>query len=353
MNTGTKISGLLHVGLILWMMLGGLFGPPERSRPVPVAEVSLVTAEEFAALSQPPARQPEPAAPAPAPEISAPEPLPEVEPEPEPAPTPEEPAVPPPTAEMPGPLTQPDASPRPLPRDIDRVAPVAAPETEAQPGPVETPAVTPEPALEPEQAEPEREATAPEAATTEIVTEATETTDSPEPQRLTTAPEVSQRPRVRPAAPPRPETPPRAEAPTPEPQPRAPAQDAIADALAEALAADPAPRAPSGPPLTGGERDALRLAVQECWNVGALSTDALNVTVVVGLSMSRDARPEAASIRLISSDGGSGAAVAQAFEAARRAIIRCGANGYGLPVDKYDHWREIEMTFNPEGMRLR
>jgi hypothetical protein len=24
-----------------------------------------------------------------------------------------------------------------------------------------------------------------------------------------------------------------------------------------------------------------------------------------------------------------------------------------LPVEKYDHWRDIEMTFNPERMRIK
>ncbi|MEM6478789.1 MAG: energy transducer TonB, partial [Pseudomonadota bacterium] len=42
-----------------------------------------------------------------------------------------------------------------------------------------------------------------------------------------------------------------------------------------------------------------------------------------------------------------------AFEAARRAIIRCGAKGFDLPSEKYDQWKEIEMTFNPEQMRTR
>ncbi|MEM9438259.1 MAG: energy transducer TonB, partial [Pseudomonadota bacterium] len=39
--------------------------------------------------------------------------------------------------------------------------------------------------------------------------------------------------------------------------------------------------------------------------------------------------------------------------AARRAIIRCGATGFDLPREKYDQWRQIEMTFNPEEMRTR
>ena len=47
------------------------------------------------------------------------------------------------------------------------------------------------------------------------------------------------------------------------------------------------------------------------------------------------------------------AAALQAYEAARRAIIRCGTNGFDLPQESYDRWRQIELVFNPEGMRLR
>ncbi|MGM0661234.1 MAG: energy transducer TonB, partial [Pseudomonadota bacterium] len=110
---------------------------------------------------------------------------------------------------------------------------------------------------------------------------------------------------------------------------------------------------PSGPPLTGGERDALRVAVQECWNVGSLSSEALRTSVVVAVSMTRDGQPEIGSIRLAGSSGGGDAAAKQAYEAARRAIIRCGSDGFDLPAEKYDQWRDIEMTFNPESMRIR
>ena len=40
-------------------------------------------------------------------------------------------------------------------------------------------------------------------------------------------------------------------------------------------------------------------------------------------------------------------------EAARRAIIRCGARGFELPPEKYEQWRDIEMTFDPERMRIK
>jgi hypothetical protein len=109
----------------------------------------------------------------------------------------------------------------------------------------------------------------------------------------------------------------------------------------------------AGPPLTGGERDALRVAINSCWNVGSLSTEALGTTIVVASSISQDGKPVSNSIRLVSSFGGSDEAARQAFEAAKRAIIRCGARGFPLPVEKYSQWRDIEMTFNPEGMQFR
>ena len=113
------------------------------------------------------------------------------------------------------------------------------------------------------------------------------------------------------------------------------------------------PSGVEGPPMTSGEKEALRVAVSACWNTGSLSTDALRTTVVVSVAMSEDGRPKTETIEMVGASGGSGDAARQAFEAARRAIIRCGANGFGLPVDKYATWREIEMTFNPEKMRIK
>jgi hypothetical protein len=109
----------------------------------------------------------------------------------------------------------------------------------------------------------------------------------------------------------------------------------------------------AGPPLTAGERKAFQGALQQCHNVGSLSTDALGTTVVVGVSMTQDGKPVTSSIQLVSSAGGSAGAAKQAFEAARRAIIRCGARGFSLPVEKYSQWRDIEMTFNHEGVQFR
>lgn len=375
MDTGQKASAVLHLGLVAWVALFDLFQAPSRDLTIPVAEVSILSAEEFAALTQPqapaseptpaPAPQPQPA-PAPAP-ITPPAPLPEPEPEPAPQPEPE----PESTGAIFSPAPTPGAAERPAPRPVDRVAPTP---TEAPPEDANVDVTAPPQtgADAPGQADlPEQDQVAAPEATTEIVTEATETaTDSQD--RAAAAPTISQRPRTRPERPvppvqtatpaePEPEPEP-APQPAPEPAataeaPTAPAPDVaneVADAVAAALADSLAGLGPTGPTgLTGSEADALRLAIQQCWNIGTLSTEAQQITITVGFSLTPGAIPEQGSIRTVDSSGGSDGAVSQAFEAARRAIIRCAGDGYGLPPEKYDAWRNVEITFNPEGMRLR
>jgi hypothetical protein len=58
-------------------------------------------------------------------------------------------------------------------------------------------------------------------------------------------------------------------------------------------------------------------------------------------------------VRQVSASGGDADAIEIAFQAARRAILRCQSGGYKLPADKYDEWKEVEITFDPSGMRIR
>lgn len=360
MQTGTKISAVVHVTLVGWAFLGGAF----RSEPLPfdVQDVSIISAEDFAALStpvqtpsvspQPEAlEQPEtpetqvavPEAPQPEPEQQQPDPV--VEPQPEPLPEPVTEAPDPQVSEETAVLVQPDPEPaidlappgkRPKPRPVERVAPqpVAPPPPDVRPDEVETPAVVAEEGAE--EPQPEQEQTAPEEATDQIVTEAEESDEL--------APLRSPRPPAR-----RPSRPTQtAEQSTEQPASSSGVQDALAEALAGSQE-----DIPLGPPLTSGEKDGLRLAVSRCWNVGALSSEALQTTVVVAFSMLRDGKPDAGSIRMLDSSGGSASSAQQAYQAARRAIIRCGAKGYDLPAEKYGQWRDIEVTFNPERMRIK
>ncbi|MEM1236115.1 MAG: energy transducer TonB [Pseudomonadota bacterium] len=369
MAIGGYISTVGHAGLIGFM----LFGPGFEAEPLPmedVQQVSVISEAEFIALMQP----------SPVPEVpETPAALVEPDPAPEPeAPAPEEPVAQPPAPE-PEPPAEPDPvppAPEPVPEaefteeiiipDLpDEIAPIPEELTENPPAPQAAPRVAPEPIAPPEPdaqvadevrqaaeaAEDadtvveEQEATSPEEASTEIVTEAEEQ----EPSGAVTS---SLRPQARPNRPQPVEEEPETEtaaAPAEEP-----AEDPLAAALTEALDEEPAPaQRPLGPPLTSGERDALRVSVSRCWNVGSLSTEALGTTVVVNVSMQPDGKPVTGTIRMVSSSGGSSDAARQAFEAARRAIIRCGASGFDLPREKYDQWEEIEMTFNPEQMRIK
>lgn len=141
------------------------------------------------------------------------------------------------------------------------------------------------------------------------------------------------------------------------------AADAVAQSILNALQQQTKPssvsaKTPSDPkrlggPLTLSEKDRMRLAIRRCWNTGALSSEALFVTVIVGFRLNEDGTLLAGSIRLSSSEGGSGVAVDTAFQAAKRAITRCTQNGLDLPKEKYASWREVEIEFNPATMRLK
>jgi len=351
MRRSLYASTALHAVVLLWVAFGDAVLRDSPEPDFQVTGVTILSTAEFEALTS--AAVPTPVAvetsPPPAPRPEAP---PESEPQPEPTP----PGEVTDTIAPPAPLSgAPDlpAEARPTPRAADRIAPTPTP------APEEDVAVAPE--ATPETADPtpsetpiEREqVAAPEEATTEIVTEAERPSGGP------LGPLASIRPPTRPERPRPVETAEPAPDPPPDPTPQ-PAADPLADAIASAVAnavSEPQqpvpPTQPSGPPLTAAARDGFRLAVSSCWNVGSLSNEAQATTVVVGFDMSREGRPVDGTLRLVSYDGGSEAAAQQAYEAARRAILRCGANGYGLPAESYDHWRQVELVFNPEGMRLR
>lgn len=133
-------------------------------------------------------------------------------------------------------------------------------------------------------------------------------------------------------------------------------KDKIAAALNEALgntdrtpftSADPRPKPGSQPPLSSGERYGFAQAIIPCWNIGALSTEASRTAVVVEVQMNPDSTPVASSIRLQSYEGGSEAAGRQAFEAAKRAIIRCGSRGFDLPNNKLAADGTMVIRFDP------
>lgn len=386
MRRSFSISAGAHALVLLWLLVGNVFrpNPPEFE----VSNVSVISEADFSAMvdaAQAPEVQTEVTAPVEAPEPE-PTPEPEPEPEPQPEPTPEPAPAPEPEPEPapqpepePEPQPAPEPEPDPLPPAAEALPEVSAPQSATRPVPRPAPRVAPEPvapsepdvteaeevqeaaqeeADSPDVAEEAQEATAPPETATEIVTEAEEPASAP-PASVRPRPRPRDIARAQPTPEPSPEPTPETETatpstPEPEPEPSEPNDSAVDAAIAEALGGGAPTQAdtPAGPPLTRGEQDALRIAVQRCWIVD-VGSEAASVTVTVGMDMESSGRVVSSSLRLIGSEGGSAAAAETAFQAARRAILRCQNDGYQLPQDKYDQWKTIEMTFNPDDMRLR
>jgi hypothetical protein len=114
------------------------------------------------------------------------------------------------------------------------------------------------------------------------------------------------------------------------------------------------PAGPSGNALnlTDLEADKLTSAIAACWNVGALSLNALRTTIVLSVEVDASGLPDAGSITLVEGKLGSETEFRQAFEAARRAVIRCGARG--LPYSaKVGEPAKMQLEFSPDGIRVR
>lgn len=362
-KTGNIVSGVGHVAFITWILFGGLF--TSRPDPVEVQEVAMISGAEYQAMVDA-ARQPVEIAETPtpaAPEVTenAPEvdvtPLEPVAPPPpaevaEPAPEPVEDVVPevseaaPELPEPPAEVTVQEApvSPRPVERPAEVIAPTPAPRPE--PEAVQEPA--PQEAVIPEETgetiERPREATQAPEASDRTVTEATEPPAA--------SPTASMRPPARRPSAPAPTRAVEAPAPAAPTQDTNSVDDAAVQAALEAAMSSATASVPSGPPMSSGEKDALRIAVQACWNVDPGARWA-QTTVTIAMNMTQDGKVVSSSLRMIASEGGDASTADAAFGAARRAILLCQKDGYPLPAEKYGQWQEIEMTFNPERMRIR
>ena len=128
----------------------------------------------------------------------------------------------------------------------------------------------------------------------------------------------------------------------------------ISQILEETTPSQPVQAVPEPEPvaLTSSEIERLRSLIVDNWNIGALSSEAKRVILTVRIRMDETGKP--IEIELYNSDGGvNDKAVEVAFEVARKAITKGLENGHDLPKDKYDLWKEVLYTFNPEQMRNR
>jgi hypothetical protein len=128
-----------------------------------------------------------------------------------------------------------------------------------------------------------------------------------------------------------------------------PTVTAAAPAPEPAEEAEEATSLPEGPPMTSSEKNGLKLAVQKCWNMPAGVRDASELKVTLAAELQPDGEVITASIKLIEPNPVPDARFKSAFDAGRRALIRCSPYA-DLPRDKFAQWRNIEVVFNPEGM---
>ncbi len=400
MRAGASISAAVHGSALLFAIFGG-FDEFSTEQPEPaVASVELISDVEFLALQSEvsgPEDSEEPAQPAGTPAAPASQE----------ADSPETPAGQPPSrfpAQVPAvPVVADERDDGKTvtvpPAHADDREAVSISETESQP---EDPArqsaeriaekAAPEPETEVRQKEIEREAAAPEPqpaapetveqsaesaeerTVVENVTEADETEATAlrvsrpmrRPARAASAVKdaaqfgvAEQERETEPVPAPGPSSEPAPEAPPDDPQPPEPKDPDIdiASLILQDLLAREKPGNSSdtviSQPLTASEREGLKRAIQNCWNIGSLSDAAKRITVTIGMELEPTGRPVPGSIKLLSASPGSDSARMRAYEAGQRAVMRCLNNGYDLPPDKYEAWRRVEIEFNPEAMRNR
>ena len=86
--------------------------------------------------------------------------------------------------------------------------------------------------------------------------------------------------------------------------------------------------------------------VKNCWVIdrGSLAAE---ITVLVGVSLKPDGKVEPNGVKLLQSSSQNSNLTNVAYQAARRAILRCQKGGYDLPASYYSAWRKMEILFDP------
>ena len=97
--------------------------------------------------------------------------------------------------------------------------------------------------------------------------------------------------------------------------------------------------------MTQSELDALRAQVAQCWSppVGAADASQLRVRIEFGLDRQGNVTRGPEPIEFPASQFG-----VAAVESAIRAVRRCAP--YNLPAEKYNTWRQVRITFDPQDM---
>ena len=98
------------------------------------------------------------------------------------------------------------------------------------------------------------------------------------------------------------------------------------------------------PPLLPSEIEEFKKTVAECWGVKNFdSTEKGSITIA--FSLDRQGKIDPDSVKSISNTFKDSRSAQSVFQRARRALMKCGVNGYDLPSDKYQQWKRMELTF--------
>lgn len=308
------IVAIVYFGLPKW------FEPDEPEETPIVVELVEIADQTIAQAPTPIADAPKPVTEPPAPQQPAPQAAPPPPPAPQPEPTP------------PAPVPEPEPPP-PQPTPAPQVAMLEPPPT-----PVVRPTPPPPPA--PVVAAPPKPKTKPDAP--KVVA-------TPKPKAKPDAPKQAPAfdPTAMAALLDRTRQPTPAPTPTPAPKQATPTP-AQAQAAAPPPVISPTPTPARDVPLAISAIDAFRAQVEKCWSIPAGARDAQNLRVTLRLFMTQDGNllrpPEVLDGARMNRAGEE--TFRAAAESAVRAVQRC-APYRMLPVQKYDTWREIELTFDP------
>jgi hypothetical protein len=393
-DIGVKISGTAHAILISIAIFGAPIFSSDEENPIQISEVSLISLEEFELLTkenmpvfqsepepevQEPELEPEVQEPEPEPEVQEPEPEPEPElevQEPEPEPEPElevqEPEPEPePELEVQEPEPEPEVQEIINESDSDLIAPIAdednlgeltpefnenaapkaaeiisdvsneAPEEPADIGALEDTSFEKVNGADEEKLEIElNENTPAEESTTQIVTEAEEQksdlvpsrTSKPKsrPKNLKTTKEIAIKPKLKPKEVVEAE------------------KDTTAESILESLKEkkEPEPFLNLTPAQKESVGNIIRNKMRLCWNPPVGVENGLTNVMILGLKFDIDGKLVESPVNLTPN---SGVGSLQAFEAARRAVIRCSPYNE-LDPEIYDGWKELNLKFNPKNM---
>jgi hypothetical protein len=308
------VVALVYFGLPNWLEPEPIEDTPIVVELVEIAERTV--AQQMTPVVETPKPAEEPPAPTPPPAAQAAPPPPPPPPPPAPAPTP--PTPPPPAEPAPAPPQVAAVEPAPAARPVTPPPPPAAtPRPQAKPEPPKQVQATPRPQTKPEppKQQPVFDPTAIAALLDRTRQQAPQPTPTPAPKPATPTP-----PQPQAARPPAPVV---TQSPTP-------ARDV---------------------PMTISEVDAFRAAVERCWIVPAGARDAQNLRVTIRVFLNQDGSltrpPEVVDEARMNRTGEEN--FRTAAESARRAVQRC-APYRMLPANKYDTWREVELTFDPSRM---